>query len=212
MAEDIALVCFDLNKTLIDDVTWLNLNLAMGMTPAEDEEFLHWYEEGKISYGEWQKFLEQIYKLRGKATLKNMVPVVEKYNYTEGAQEVAKYLKAKGYKLALVSGSVDLVVRKVARDLGVDLYGAHNSLIFDKEGVFKKIEFVGDDGNFKLAKLREFCKKLKIGLSQVVCVGDGYNDKKIFEATGHGVTFKGSVIEKEAWKVIGKLKDLETIL
>ncbi len=32
MKTDIRLICFDLNKTLIEENTWLELNLAMGMT------------------------------------------------------------------------------------------------------------------------------------------------------------------------------------
>ncbi len=35
--EGIALVCFDLNKTLIKEDSWLNLSLAMGVTQEEDD-------------------------------------------------------------------------------------------------------------------------------------------------------------------------------
>ena len=34
------LIVFDLNKTLIKENSWRDLNLAMGVTPAEDAELM----------------------------------------------------------------------------------------------------------------------------------------------------------------------------
>lgn len=206
------LVVFDLNRTVIHENTWEGLNMAMGVTPEEDALFMKWYEEGIVSYEEGQKFLDRIYISRGKAQKKTMEQVMNKYTYREGTKELMGYLKSKGYKLALISGSIDVVVEKVAKELGIDMWRAHNKLRFDDMGKFMRIDCAGDDADFKLDAVTEFTRDLGIDLSGVVCVGDGYNDRKIFEATGRGVTFAGSQVEKLAWKVIKDLGDLKKIL
>jgi hypothetical protein len=43
MQYNLKLICFDLNKTLIKENTWYNLNLALGMTPEEDQAMLTQY-------------------------------------------------------------------------------------------------------------------------------------------------------------------------
>jgi len=206
------LVVFDLNRTVIHENTWEDLNLAMGVTREEDALFMKWYEEGIVSYEEGQKFLDRIYLSRGKATEQEMAKIMSKYTYREGAKEIMLWLKKQGYKLALISGSIDSAVEKVARDLEIDMWRAHNKLRFDDSGRFLRIECYGDDADFKLDAVKEFCRDLAIEMDQVVCVGDGYNDRKIFEATGRGVTFAGSQVEKDAWKVIKELEDLKEIL
>src|SRR3954468_15869726 len=49
---EIKLVCFDLDKTLIKQNSWYELNLGLGMTPEEDQALLDGYTQGKFSYEE----------------------------------------------------------------------------------------------------------------------------------------------------------------
>lgn len=205
------LIIFDLNKTLIAENTWHDLNMAMGVTPEEDRMFMDWYEEGIITYEEGQKFLSNIYRERGKATKKRMEEIIGKYEYHEGAEETTKYLAEKGYKLAIVTGSIDVLAEKVAQELGIEIYAAHNRLEFDGEGKFVRISCVGDDADFKLGQLVQYCHELNIKQTEVMCVGDGYNDEKMFIACGHGVAFRGSKIDRSSWGVIDGLEDLKTL-
>lgn len=209
--EKAKLVVFDLNETLIEENTWYELNMAMGLTHDEDTQFMKWYEEGIITYEEGQRMLEKIYISRGQGTREKMLSVM-KYTYKPGAREVVEYLKEKGYTLVLLSGSIDLLVSKVANELGITRFGAHNKIQFDDQGMFKKIICRGDDADFKLEMLVKHCNDLHIGINEAVCIGDGFNDVKMFAECGHGVTFKGSRIEDKAWKIIESLEELKTIL
>jgi phosphoserine phosphatase len=63
-----------------------------------------------------------------------------------------------------------------------------------------------------VAILDDFCRKLGIDITECVCVGDGDNDIELFKKTKHGVTFKGSKIESEAWKTIDNLGELDKVI
>jgi hydroxymethylpyrimidine pyrophosphatase-like HAD family hydrolase len=52
---------------------------------------------------------------------------------------------------------------------------------------------------------------LNIPIESCACIGDGANDIEMFKKTGRGITFKGSSIEKDAWKVIESLDELTEI-
>jgi len=208
----VKLICFDLNKTLISENTWLELNQAMGMTVEEDKSLFDLYREGKLSYVDWQKELEKIYIGRGKATKKNILKVIFNYTYNPGAKETIEYLKKKGYILSLISGSINLLVERVAKELGISYFSAGNILVFDKNDYLSAIKCLGEDDEVKVIQLQEQCQKLGIDVKEVACVGDGDNDLPIFKLSQHGITFKGSKIESHAWKVINRLSDLQSIL
>jgi phosphoserine phosphatase len=209
--EDIKLICFDLNKTLIKDNTWYNLNIAMGMTEEEDQSIMSFAEKGFITYEQAQQIIEEIYKRSGEATYENIMRVVLEYSYNPGALEVVEYLKEKGYELALISGSMNLIVEHIASELDIEMYGANNIFSFNKDNYLENIAVIGEDETVKLDLLRGFARKLKLNLNQCACIGDGDNDSIMFRQTGRGVTFKGSKIENLAWRTINQLSDLREI-
>lgn len=87
---NIKLICFDLNKTLIKENTWLNLNTSMGITKQEDDEMHNNFKKGELTYKDWQKKLTNLYKKRGKATRRNILKAIMKYSYREGAKDLIK--------------------------------------------------------------------------------------------------------------------------
>jgi len=205
-------VCFDLNRTLISENTWLELNKAMGMTEEEDQHFFNLYQAGKLSYVNWQKELEKIYVSRGRAFKENIIPVVFDYTYNPGAKEVVNYLKSKGYLLSLLSGSIDLLVEKVAGELGIEYWFTNNKFVFDENDYLKEIKCLGDDSEVKVDQLKNLCQNLEVEVTETACVGDGDNDAGIFKLTGRGITFKDSKNKKFVWKEIEKLIDLKKLL
>ncbi|MES2213872.1 MAG: HAD family phosphatase [Patescibacteria group bacterium] len=209
--ENIKLICFDLDKTLITHNSWYELNLALGVTHEEDQQLFNDYKDGKISYEEWQQKLLKLLQRSDKANLEEITNVLSKYTFNEGARDAVNYAKSKGKEVALISGSINILVDLVAKDLGIELAEAANILVFNEENRLKDIVVVGDDKIAKLNFLESFCRKLGIELHECLCVGDGDNDIEMFRKTGRGVTFEDSKIKNEAWKVINGLRDLPTL-
>ncbi len=212
MKNNIKLVCFDLNKTLIEEDTWDKLNVALGMTIEEDQKYYRLYYSGQISYVDWIQTLVGIYKIRGKAKLETVKKSVSQYNYKAGAKEIIEYLRGQGYHIALISGSINILVDVVAEQLGIKMAEANNRFIFDEAGNLEGIETVDSDDLAKLQHLENFCNKLGIDITECACVGDGDNDIELFKKTRHGITFKGSKIESSAWRTVEKLSDIKEIL
>jgi phosphoserine phosphatase len=208
---DVKLICFDLDKTLIKENSWYELNLALGISKEDDEVLFHQYKNKEISYDEWNNILLEKYKASGKATRQHITVALSKYSYRRGVQEVIAYLKDKDYKIGLISGSIDILVNMIAEELGIDLFEANSTFVFDDNDCLVNIINTGDNAFGKLKLLEDVAEKMGIGLDECACIGDGDNDIEMFKATGRGITFKGSHIEEDAWKVIGGLVDLKEI-
>lgn len=208
---EIKLICFDLDLTLINHASWQTLGAELGVSPEKDAELYKYYIDGKITYQEWNDKILEIYRTNKDLSKKRITEILSRYVYSDGAEETIAYLRSKGYVVVLISGSMDILVDMVAQDLGIPHAKANNTFLFDKNDLLQEIRGEGDDVQSKLEHLETFCHILGIGLHECACVGDGANDIKMFQSTGHGITFVGSPIEKEAWKVIGTLADLKNI-
>ena len=209
--ENIKLICFDLNETLLNHNSWKKLGISLGVTEEEDRNLYLEYKRGALSYDEWNNKILECYLRHDNATREGITEILSRYEYNEGARESVDYLKSKGYKIVLISGSIDIMVSIIAHDLGIQYYKANNDFIFDGNNRLVAIHSGGDDVHAKLRHLESFCELLEVSLSECACIGDGDNDIELFKATGHGVTFRGKDIEKDAWKIVDTLRDLKNI-
>ena len=205
------LIVFDLNHTLIRDNSWRNLNLAMGITPEEDAALMARAAQGEISAVEGQAWLLQRYRQRGDCRRVVVRRILSQYTYMPHAQMVVAALQARGYRVAINSGAMDILVDMVAEQLGVALWRASNHFIFDDHDMLCQIDAPDNDAAAKLQQLHELAAEQQASLSDCLVVGDGANDQPLFAATGNGVTFAGSPAARHARWVIADLRDVLTI-
>lgn len=208
------LIIFDLNKTLIMENSWYELNLAMGVTETEDKQLVDWGQEGIISDAVGQQILCSLYKKRGNPTRAKLLEVLSKYTYRNNAKSTISALQAKGYTLALVSSAMDLLVERIANELNIKIWRANNSFVFDKNEVLDQITTTGNETDFKVQVLTSICEELEIDTSDVMCVGDGHNDLGVFEVTNCGVTFADAdeVVQSSAKYTIDDIDGLLSIV
>ncbi len=212
MENNIKLVCFDLDQTLIEQNSWYKLNLGLGVTADEDKGLFEKYIKDKFSYKEWNQELLKLFKERNKANKTNITNILSEYTLKDGAREIIEYLKQKGYIVAIISGSIDILVDIVAKDLGVKYRRACNKFVFDDQDMLESIITDEKDSIHKVVILQSICEESDIRMNECVCIGDGSNDLPLFVETGHGITFKSSVIEADAWKIINNLLEVKEIL
>jgi len=207
----IKLVCFDLDETLIQGRSWKTLNNSLGITDEDDRRWYEAYVSGTLSYEKWNETLLERYLKHEDATRKAITEIFSRYELADGAREAVEHVRSKGLETALISGSVDIMVDLVARDLGIRHAKANNTFIFDDANRLTGIHTFGDDTIGKADHLESFCDELGIAMNECACIGDGENDIEMFRRTGHGITFRGSKIERDAWKVVDSLKDIPSI-
>ena len=205
------LIVFDINHTLIEDNSWLNMNLALGVSKEEDRVLWSLNQEGILPNKTWVEVMNRLYKERGKATRKNIETAIFTYTYRQGAKDLIMELKKQGYTVALLSGAMDLLVERIAKELDVDLFGFGSYLFFDESDNLKEMVYIAEDTELKKMLFLSFCRRLELNPRDVVCVGDGDNEAELFKLS-RGITFRGSKLEAEAWKIVENLTDIPAIL
>lgn len=206
-------VIFDVNGTLVHENTWMDLNLAMGVRPEEDEMLMSWGEQNIISDQQGQDILCSIYKLRGNPTLEKIVETVSAYTFYSGVKKTIKALRERGYEIGIISGAMDIFVQIVATDLSIEHWRSANRFIFDSDDRLDSIVAPdSSDGAEKVALLKDLALEIGVDLKHCFVVGDGSNDSEIFKITGNGITFTGSSIAHLARYSVRSLPDVLKVL
>lgn len=208
----IRFVCFDLNGTIISNHTWYELNMALGVTPEEDKNLMDRYRNGICSYKKGQKELEALYKKHGQASKSTIISVLSKYTYITEALETISYIQSKGYRTALLSNSIDLLVNRIASELHIPIFSANNSFSFDTNGKLTSIVTVDNEIDFKWRQIQRWCSDLSIRPTECAYIGDGEDDREVFIKTKHGITFQGSTLSSSAWRIIRNYSQLRSII
>ena len=206
------LIVFDLNKTLIKENSWRDLNLAMGVTPAEDAELMERARRGEITDAEGQAELLKLYRQRGDVSRSNIEKILWQYTYMPYARDVVSELKNRGYNLAIISGAMDILVQHVAAELEIAWWRSSNQFIFDDNDQLVQIQSPEKDTSDKLRQLQQLVGELSITLVDCMVIGDGANDAALFQATGNGVTFIDSPIVDDARWVVDDLSGVLSII
>lgn len=208
----IKLVTFDLDDTLIQQNSWLVLNRALGISDEEDSRLYNLYAQGELSYEDWMQALLLHYQKCDHANRSFITQVLTGYTLMDGVKRCVSTLHNNGIRTALISGSLDVVVEHVAQHLGIPHVFACNALIFDEDDILQTIEHSGDEHIAKTNYLKQLLRSLNVAPHECACVGDGANDRDMFELTGRGITFRGSKIEHDAWKVVDTITEIPDII
>ena len=148
------------------------------------------------------------------AKKEDFLKALEPLSLMNGALETLQELKKNKIKLAIISGSMNILLEKFIpnyNDIFDDVF--LSKIHFDKEGNIEKIEATEFDMDKKTEALRQIAEREKIKLKECVFVGDYLNDIKILKKAGLGIAFncKEDKVKKAADVVIEK-KDLREVL
>ncbi len=213
-SQKVKLICFDIDGTLVDGVSWLILTEGLGCSAQRHMDIFHAAKAGKISFIEGERQLTKMYQDGGNATKRKITTIFSEVKLRPEVKELFSYLKRKNYLIYLISGAIDLYVKEVTKNTKADGFYANSSLEFSPSGVLQKINYRDNQGGVKLEQLRELITKLNIKMKEVFFVGDSENDIEVFKATKHGIAVHcfDDNLKKEAWKVIDNLKQIKNIL
>ncbi len=211
------LVCFDIDGTLISDDRqnyWGTLHQEIeGEEEGTriEEKFHAAFKAGEITYKDWVDSDIRGFQKAG-ATKEEFLRAARRHTLHPGAREAVHELKRRGYKLAVISGSLNVLIETLFPDHPFDDIFT-NLISFDEDGRIASWRDTVFDQGGKHKALHAICKREGIPLAETVFVGDGENDIDILQEAGLGIAFcpKSEKVSKAADVVVTK-KDVREIL
>jgi|SRR3989338_3794838 len=209
------MVCFDVDGTLVDNVTfsWQVFHDYFQTDRHRRNDAKNKFLSGEITYLQWAEHDISLWKEKN-AKKEDFFRAMEHLKLMEGAMDTLKELKKRNMKLAIISGSLNVVLEKFIPDYNDFFDDVFLSRIyFDESGSISKVEATEFDMDAKALALRRIAKREGISLKECVFVGDYLNDLKIMEEAGLGIAFNCRHEEvKKAADVVVEKKDLREIL
>lgn len=205
------LVVFDMDGVLVDAVSsWVYVHRHF---QVNNDHSLHAYLDGEIDDLEFiRRDISLWTKKEPAITALSIEEILSKVPLMPGARETISTLRSRGVRTAIVSAGIDLLSKRIARELSMDLEFA-NGLVTDGhgrlsgEGILRvKLMEKGD-------AVAEAAEALGADLAETVAVGDSRYDVSMFERAGKGIAFQpvDDIVRERADAVVEK-KDLTGIL
>lgn len=177
----IRIVFFDLDGTLVEeDSSWRLLHRFLG-TDDLASKALEKFSEGEINY---EEFVKHDVALWPKGLPKSFFEqVFSKAKIRIDAKNLFKQLKDKGVLRVIVTSGLDVLAKRVCKELEADEC-ISNEMVFDAKNRFTGVVNVNVDPSKKAKVLKNICGKYSILLSEAAAVGDTVYDKSMFKVVG----------------------------
>ena len=202
----IKLVVFDLDNVLINTETIDEIAKIKGIENEISEITLK-AMQGKIPFE--TSIRGRVKKLEG-ITIDEIDEVMDNIPLSNGAQETARALKDKGYKIAIITGSFDVIALKVKEKINAD-YAFYNTLEVEDGKLSGEVSgpLVTQD---KIDVLRQLVNDIGITLDECVTIGDGANDLEMIKNAKIGIAYNAKPILRENADYTIDEKDLRKVL
>jgi HAD superfamily phosphoserine phosphatase-like hydrolase len=131
------LICFDLDGTLVDDTIyiWKTLHERFNTDKKQRLQAYNDYFNKIISYQDWFDTDLELLRSAG-ASKKLILETLNSLTVMKGALETLKTLQNSGHKIAIISGSLDIVVSHLFPDFKFD-HLLINKITFDQNGLIQ---------------------------------------------------------------------------
>lgn len=202
----IKLVVFDLDNVIIDGEAIDEIGKLVDV----QEQIAEITEKAMNGDLDFETSIKERVKLLEGASVEDIKNLANEMKLMEGAEDAIKGLKDKGYKIAVISGSFDLIADPLKEKLNLD-YLFTNKLE-EKDGKLTG-EVTGPlvEGS-KADVLNSIIESSDISVEECIAVGDGANDISMMEIAQVGIAFNAKPAVKEVADIILEEKDLKEVL
>jgi phosphoserine phosphatase len=201
------LAVFDFDSTLMDGETIDFFARELGLE-KEVSEITDLAMNGKLDF--FESLITRVQLLKG-LEYEKVVEIGKNLPLMPGAKEIIPALQAKGYKVICFSGGFRVGTTPAKNILGLD--ADFSNVLHHKDGLLTGL--VGGDMMFDYSKgdmIQRLQNILGITRADTLVVGDGANDRSMFEHADTRIAFCAKdILKKEANIIIDK-KDLTEIL
>ncbi len=174
---------FDLDGTLTTErSSWRFLHERLGIWRGRAERYQEQYLRGEIDY---VTFCELDAREWAGIAAAKVEAIAGEIALARGVPETVAELRRLGFRLAIVSSGLDLLARRVARELGFDRWVANSLVARDGVLVGEAIVRVYDDNKLPVAE--QVLRELGGCWERALAVGDSENDLPLLRRAAVGV-------------------------
>lgn len=190
------LVCFDVDGTLVGKTVfvWETLHNELGTDEKQRKQGWEDYFAGRIPYSQWFEHDIALFREQGTITRQRLLDAMSGLELIDGVHEVLATLQAAGLRLAVVSGSLNIVLQKFELERYFDDIFV-NELFFDRRGALIGWRPTPFDIERKAAALDWLVAKYDLELAETAFVGDNFNDVTIARRAGKAIAFNSTCQE-----------------
>jgi phosphoserine phosphatase len=182
------LVAFDMDGTLVDvSSSWGAVHQHFGLSNAKAlEQFIH----DEIDDEEFIRADVRLWKTRApELTIDEVEAILDRVPLMSGASELVGGLRARGLHTAIVSGGIDLLARRIGRELGMD-YVLANGIRCTTEGRLIEDGILRVPIKRKGEALRAVQRHLGVTTEETAAVGNSDIDIAMFHQSRLGIAFR----------------------
>jgi phosphoserine phosphatase len=209
---DKKLIFIDLDGTLSPTSTWYELNIRLGITPEEDAELFDKYVKGNLSYAEWNRELVRLYKSKTPVSKEEILSFTDSIELRPDAVSTVQALREKGYRVVILSGSVDLIVQVIARKVTADDWRSASKFVFDENNLLENVTDMGDEAPAKKLLADEYVAANGYVLADTYAVEDGGNGVELFKYAKGILLGDNEKLKPLAWKQVQSLSEIPDLL
>lgn len=186
-APRIKMVVFDLDGTLIEGTVfiWQTLHEWFGSDTERRRMAAAAFRAGRISYRQWFEEDLNLLKLAG-ADRQGILRALSSLRPAAGSQETLEELRRRRFRLAVLSGSLDIALQHFFPPRLFD-HVLINRIFFDAQGRISGGEPTAYDLELKAAGLKHLAEREGLSLAECAFVGDNTNDLEAMRAAGLSV-------------------------
>ncbi len=189
-------ICFDVDGTLIRQgegkVIWQLVNEHVHSGEEINRKRFAEYRAGRLAYAEWVALDIGDWQREGlrRETIHRIIE--ERIVPMEGAHETITELRRRGYRLAIISGTLNLTIDLLLPDLPFDTIYS-NRIDFDEEGRIAAWEATPFDDAGKVVALERIARDAGVSVAECAFIGDSWNDRHVLAAAGFSIAFHPKV-------------------
>ena len=188
------LIVFDMDSTLIQTEVIDEMAIEHGVG-EKVKEITERAMNGELDFN--QSLIERVKLLSGLEEKKLQI-ILDRLEFTQGAEKFIKTVKSLGYKVALISGGFTFFANALKEKLGLD-YAFANELDIQAGKLTGSVKGTIVNAEQKATLLQLISQQEGINLEQVVAIGDGANDLPMLSKAGLGIAYHAKdIVRKQA--------------
>lgn len=193
LQREVRLICFDVDGTLVhhdeDKTVWQVLNERFLDSLDANRSRFQAFREGRITYAEWVALDIGEWQRRGVRRAQLAEAIRESLAPVAGATAVIGELRRRGYRLAVVSGTIDLTLELLLPELEFDRVFT-NQIFFDGDGAILGWRATPYDMEGKAEAVDTLTAEFGCSHLETAFIGDHWNDLPALVRVGFPIAFR----------------------